>query len=32
MKESGDAFKLLTGGPARKRPLARLRSRKEDNI
>jgi hypothetical protein len=32
MEESRSAFKMLTGTPARKRPLGRPRLRWEDNI
>ena len=32
MKEGRSAFKMLTGTPARKRPLGRSRHKWEDNI
>ena len=32
MEEGRSAFKILTGKPTGKRPLARPRSRREDNI
>ena len=32
MEEDRNAFKILTGKPARKRPLGRIRRRWRDNI